>query len=182
MRSLSKLSNLAVAVLCGILLLLSSCGQVREKYAQVDPESWSRSKPQEFELNVPSKGVYALYIDLRYMDGFQTSNIWLHVQTRSQGGKPESHRLNLPLFEREGARAGMPITNGWHVMADNGMTVPGEWRSGSTGRVYGWSYPDTELGRMVLEPGTFQVRIGHDMREENIKGLTSVGVRLKRIN
>jgi gliding motility-associated lipoprotein GldH len=146
-----------------LILLLSGCGkQPVEKYAQISGRVWTVNDSQKFTVNIKEPGEYRLYIQIRYSQDYNFSNLWIGLTKKDLAGKVEKARFNIPLFDVHGRPYGS-----------------------FAGKFFDRSYPDAEVDGQKLTlkfdaAGNYDLSIRQLMRVDALYGLDEVGIRLVR--
>jgi gliding motility-associated lipoprotein GldH len=150
---------LAICLLC---FLAASCGrQPIQKFETVDQMTWQYKNPYRFTVAIKQPGAYRLYLQLRYTQEYNFSNIWVGLMKKDPDGKEEKTRFNIPLFDVQGRPYGS-----------------------FAGKFFDRSFPDAEVDGQKLtlnfdKPGQYTLTLQHNMRADNLKGLREVGIRLQ---
>jgi gliding motility-associated lipoprotein GldH len=149
-------------ILCG-LALFGSCGrQPIEKFDAIDKMVWDYNTPQKFVVDIKEPGTYRVILQLRYNQEYDFSNIWVGLTETKPDGSSEKARFNIPLFDVHGRPYGS-----------------------FAGRFYDRSYPDGQVDSQDMlsldfpKPGKYTLSLQHNMRNDNLAGISEVGIRLK---
>jgi len=144
------------------LLLLSSCTQVDvfEKHATIPKQVWgSRLKPEiTFDIE-DTISRYNIYIVIRHTDAYRYKNIWINIHTESPTGIVQNQPLNLQLATD---------SKGW---LGSGMDDIFEHRILIT--------PPQSPEK--LNKGTYHFKLENIMREDPLKNVMNVGIRLEKV-
>ncbi len=156
-----KKSLLLVLVICS--LLFASCSlstDVFEKDVQIPGQEWESSfKPQvKFELKaIDTASLYDIFLVLRHSDAYYFNNIWIQGSVQEPGDSAaKSERYDLTLATNE---------KGW---LGSGMDDIYEHRI--------LIQPRTKFKR----PGTYSFTIEQIMRQDPLKHVLNVGVRVEK--
>lgn len=151
-------------ILLASCFILPACGTVDvfEKNATIPRQSWSSGYKPEITFTVEPKDTTArfnIYIVIRHTDAYRYKNIWLNIHTESPGGVVQNHPLNLQLATDN---------DGW---LGSGMDDIFEHRILIT--------PPHSPER--LSAGTYRFKLENIMREDPLKNVMNVGIRLEKV-
>lgn len=139
---------------------LISCTKIGvfEKTAPIPSQSWSYTNRPLFTFTITdTSAAYNIYIVLRHTDAYNYNNIWLTLGSQAPGDSMRFQNINLELGND---------TKGWE---GRGMDDIYEVRKGITpGPV-----PFTKAG-------SYTFTIAHIMRENPLKHILNVGVRVEK--
>lgn len=141
------------------LALLAGCNK-NVFYAEeqdVDERGWNMTDGRLFPVTVTdSIGVYNVFLDVRNSVNFDKANTFFFITTTFPDGSKAYDTLECPLAD-----------------------VEGHWYGKRTGR-----YVDNRyyFRKHVIFPttGTYYFNVTHGMRDTNVVGLNSVGMRIER--
>jgi gliding motility-associated lipoprotein GldH len=144
-------------------LVLPACGtvDVYEKNATIPRQSWSSGYKPEITFTIEPTDTtarYKIYIVIRHTDAYRYKNIWLNIHTESPGGVVQNHPLNLQLATDN---------EGWN---GSGMDDIFEHRILIT--------PPHSPER--LSAGTYRFKLENIMREDPLKNVMNVGIRIEK--
>jgi gliding motility-associated lipoprotein GldH len=143
-------------------LVLPACTKVDvfEKHATIPRQLWSsRFKPEiTFDIQ-DTTARYNIFIVIRHTDAYRYKNIWINVHTESPQGVTQNQPLNLQLATDN---------KGW---LGSGMDDIFEHRILIT--------PPQSPER--LSAGTYRFKLENIMREDPLKNVMNVGVRLEKV-
>jgi gliding motility-associated lipoprotein GldH len=148
----------------GLLLITAGCGkQPFEKFERVEGRVWKYSDPHLFKVAIKEPGEYRLYIQMRYTQEYNYSNIWVGLTKKDPEGKIEKARFNIPLYD-----------------------VHGKPYGSFAGKFFDRSYPDAEVDGQKLslnfdKTGTYDIIIQHNMRMDDLNGIEEVGLRIMKL-
>lgn len=139
--------------------MLQSCDK-RVYYAvehDVDESGWNMNDMLKYDVNVEdTMQIFDFYIDVRNSVRYTKANTFFFINTTFPDGSVAYDTLECPLAD-----------------------VQGNWYGKRTGR-----YVDSRFvfRRHVIFPhsGNYHFEIGHGMRDTNVVGLKSVGLRIER--
>jgi gliding motility-associated lipoprotein GldH len=143
--------------------LLHACGKVDvfERNATIPQQSWSSNYKPEITFNIKPEDTtsrYNIFIVIRHTDAYRYKNIWINVHTESPGGVINNQPLNLQLATDN---------KGW---LGSGMDDIFEHRIQIT--------PPQNPER--LSAGTYRFKLENIMREDPLKNVMNVGIRLEK--
>lgn len=150
-----------ILILTSLLLLcLTGCDK-KVFYAEeksLDERGWNKDESAAFEVEVDdSTQVYNFFIDLRNSVNYTKANAFLFINTTFPDGSVAYDTLECPLAGNDG-----------------------RWYGKVTGR-----YVDNRyyFRKHVIFPnrGTYRFEILHGMRDTNVVGLKSVGLRIEKV-
>lgn len=144
-----------------LLLLLLATGCDRDvfytKECDVDENGWNMNDKVSFDVQVDDTvQVYDFFVDLRNKVSYDKANAFLFINTTFPDGSVAHDTLECPLADQQGS-----------------------WYGRRTGR-----YVDSRfvLRRHVIFPysGHYHFDILHGMRDTNVVGIKSVGIRIEK--
>ncbi|OQP50707.1 hypothetical protein A4H97_02390 [Niastella yeongjuensis] len=143
--------------------LLPACGKVDvfERNATIPQQSWSSNFKPEIAFKINPEDTlnrYNIFIVIRHTDAYRYKNIWINVHTESPGGVVNNQPLNLQLATDN---------KGW---LGSGMDDIFEHRIQIT------SPQNPER----LSAGTYRFKLENIMREDPLKNVMNVGIRLEK--
>lgn len=144
------------------LALFASCNpiDVFEKNVSIPKYEWTSDFQPEISFDITdTTSQYVIYIVLRHLDSYRYKNIWVNVHMRSPNGVEKTEPLELKLATDE---------KGW---LGSGMDDIFEHRIPITP-------PQSPVKLMA---GTYQFRIENIMRENPLKSVMNVGIRLEKV-
>lgn len=144
--------------------LSPACGKVDvlEKNATIPQQSWSSNFKPEITFTIQPEDTtsgYNIFIVIRHTDAYRYKNIWLNINTESPGGVVNNQPLNLQLATDN---------KGW---LGSGMDDIFEHRIQIT--------PPQNPERLTA--GTYRFRLENIMREDPLKNVMNVGIRLQKV-
>jgi gliding motility-associated lipoprotein GldH len=148
---------LGVTVLSAVL----SCKQIDiHEYQKVIPSNqWSRSESINGTFTVnDTVHLYNIYVVLRHRDAYEYNNIWLNIGLQPPGDSISFQKVNLTLGND---------MNGWE---GTGIGDIREVRKLISGKP-----------RRFIKPGTYHYSIRHIMRDDPLKYVMNVGLRLEKV-
>jgi gliding motility-associated lipoprotein GldH len=150
-----------IVVTCCILSV--SCTQlgVFEKHATIPNQAWSSKFKPDIAFTIQGADTlsrYNVYLVLRHTDAYRYKNIWLNVRTKAPNDSTQIQPLNLQLATDN---------KGW---LGSGMDDIFEHRILIT--------PPQYPAR--LNAGTYHFELENIMREDPLKNIMNVGIRLEK--
>ena len=148
-----------IALLPLLLLLLQGCDKhvyYTDEY-DVDETGWNMNDAAVFDVDVDDTlQVFDFFIDVRNSVHFPKANVFFFINTTFPDGSVAYDTLECPLAD-----------------------VEGHWYGRRTGRYVDSRYV---FRRHVIFPrtGLYRFEILHGMRDTNVVGLKSVGLRIER--
>lgn len=144
-----------------LLLLLAGCDKNVYYAAErdVDERGWNMNDAVTFDVPIDDTlDVYNFFFDLRNSVNYDKANAFFFISTTFPDGSTAYDTLECPL-----------------------ANVQGQWLGRRTGR-----YVDNRyyFRKHVIFPrtGTYTVTVAHGMRDTNVVGLKSVGIRVERVS
>ena len=130
-----------------------------EKQAQIPSQQWFYNNIPGFTFHIEDTGaLYNVYIVLRHTDQYNYNNIWLRVGSKVPGDSMYFQNINLILAND---------AKGWE---GSGMDDIFEVRK------------NISPGPLSFKkPGDYTFSIGQIMRENPLKHILSVGVRVEKV-
>jgi len=144
-----------------VLLSITSC-QKKNAYqnAETIPESkWAIGQVISFRdsLTVTDPEKLHFEINLRHSNTYPYQNIWLYIQTKCSDGTTRMDSVD------------------WKISEPNGRWLGTGWGSLYT---ISCQLPDLVIRKNNLEKRWFNIEIQHGLRDDYIKGVENIGVRL----
>jgi gliding motility-associated lipoprotein GldH len=158
----SILSYISCFILLSSYLIFPACGTVDvfEKNATIPKQVWKSSYKPEITFNIAPDDTarYNIFIVIRHTDAYRYKNIWLNVHTESPNGVVNNQPLNLQLATDN---------KGW---LGSGMDDIFEHRILITNP----HSPER------LSAGAYRFKLENIMREDPLKNVMNVGIRLEK--
>lgn len=142
-----------------LLLLFSSCDsrKVFEQNFTIENDSWNSSDFKRFTFSIQDTSApYNFYINLRNSTEYPWSNLFLFIRTVLPDNTGASDTLDLMLANPDGMWLGSGI---------------GKYRDSQVLIMNDFKFP---------EPGEYAFEIEHGMRDVDISGISSVGIRVEK--
>ncbi|AEW02851.1 hypothetical protein A4D02_02375 [Niastella koreensis] len=159
----SILNYISYFVLLTSCFLLPACDKVDvfEKNVTIPQQSWSSNYKPEITFTIQPEDTisrYNIFIVIRHTDAYRYKNIWLNIHTESPGGAVNNQPLNLQLATDN---------KGW---LGSGMDDIYEHRIQIT----------PPQNPEHLSAGTYRFKLENIMREDPLKNVMNVGIRLQK--
>lgn len=138
-----------------VVLFFASCAEkaVFNEFRLIAPAGWYADSICTFKMEVNDPAVqYNLYLNVRHTGAYPYQNLWLFIEKQA----PDSILLN-------------------DTIACNLADHTGRWLGAGSGSVYLLSEP---YQQQFDSPGVYTYKIRHGMREDNLKGINAIGLRL----
>ena len=153
--------NWLLIAFVSLLILFASCSGsgVFEKNTNIPGYQWNYNFQPRFEFNISDTiSQYNLYIVLRHTDNYNYNNIWLNIGTQAPGDTLRSRRFDLSLGSDQ---------SGWE---GTGMDDIWELRKSITKGPFRFN-----------KPGLYQFTIAQIMRDNPLKNIISIGMRVEKL-
>jgi len=142
-------------------ILIVSCGKIDlfEKQVQIPSQQWFYNNIPQFTIHIDdTSSLYNVYLVLRHTDLYNYNNIWLRVGSKAPGDSMHFQNINLLLASD---------SKGWEgTGTDDIFEVR---KSISPGPV------------SFKTPGDYTFSIGQIMRENPLRYILSVGIRVEKV-
>ncbi len=158
-------SRTTIKIACGLILacsFLASCKQMDlfEKNTNIPKMEWSNNfKAQGVFKIVDTVATYNIYVVIRHTDAYSYNNIWLNVGLQAPGDSMHIQKINLLLGSDATGWDGAGMNDIWEV------------RKLISGRPKSFS-----------KPGDYAFNISHIMRDNPLRHIMSVGLRVEKAN
>lgn len=142
-----------------VIFMLIGCDNINiyEKQVTIDQQTWFRDQVCSGSFQVSDTlTAHQLFLIVRHTDAYTYNNIWLEVSLQAPGDSFKTQRVQVPLGND---------LQGW---IGTGMDDIWEVRSLVSG-----------LPKSFPRVGTYQFKIKHIMRDEPLKHIMSVGLRIE---
>jgi gliding motility-associated lipoprotein GldH len=144
------------------LVHLNGCKQIDlyEYNHPISKNEWSREEPIKGSFTISDTNhLYNIYIVLRHRDAYNYNNIWLNIGLQPPSDTMSFQKVNLSLGDDSNGWEGVGVGDIWEVR----KLISGKPRA-------------------FARPGTYYYSIGHIMRDNPLKNVMSVGMRIERMN
>lgn len=142
-----------------VLATATSCDKKRvfDSYSEIGPEGWPGDSVKIFPFTIADTvRLHRLYINLRNRTSYNYSNIWLFIEVQSPGSKILSDTVQFILADS----AGKWLGKGFAGIIDNRLPY-----------LNNFYFP---------QPGEYRISIRHGMRQEVLKGISDIGIRIEK--
>lgn len=142
-----------------MVLVLYSCDKKRvyEDFYTSGSNGWDKDSVANFEVNIPySTMSYNILINCRNLENYPYSNLWLFVDVIN----PDSMAI------RDTVEYQLALPNG-------------KWTGNGTGGVYENQFM-YRSNVFFPKAGIYKFQIQHGMRDEKLKGMKDIGIRIEK--
>jgi gliding motility-associated lipoprotein GldH len=163
MRRISKKFRLSFILLFALITAFSGCNTIDlfEKVVTIPKQEWKSSFKPAFEFTIKdTAAVYHVYIIVRHGDRYNFNNLWINLYTLSPDKKQSRAQYELPLANNN---------QGW--LTNSAMDDIYEHRIALTPANQGVSFS---------KAGTYRFTLEHIMREDPLKHMLDVGLRIEK--
>ena len=153
-----QFNNISLFLISFALLLISCDGsRIYEVNKEIKNTSWDKALVQEFEFEINDTEIYYnVLINIRNKNDYPYSNLYLFIEMSSPEEKFFTDTLEFQLADQKGKWIGSGIGNIWQ----NQVKLLSDVK--------------------MLEEGNYKINISQGMRDENLIGISDVGVRVER--
>ncbi len=141
-----------------IVLFFVACAEkaVFNEFRLISPDGWSADSVCVFKMEINDPAMqYNLFVNVRHTGAYTYQNLWLFIEKIS----PDSILLN-------------------DTIACNLADHTGRWLGAGSGSVYLLPVPYQQQLQFD-SPGVYVYKIRHGMREDTLKGINAIGLRLE---
>jgi len=152
-----KSSSALLTLVLGFLLF-NSCdrGVVFDQYVTIPDGGWNMDSMAVFKVDIKSaEQAYNLTINIRNRSNYPNSNLWLFIDVISPSGKEMQSKVDC-------------------ILADDS----GRWLGSGWGNLYHVKIPYQQQVKFA-ETGPYTFRIVQGMRDEDLKGIHNIGLRIE---
>lgn len=146
--------------LAAILLAAASCTTlgIHERNIAMPGHAWAADFQPEMSFTITDTSTsYQVFFVMRHTDAYRFNNIWVDISSLSPGDTAENRqRFDLPLADAKG------------------------WTGSGIDDVYEHRIPLYREPVRFRRPGDYRVRLAHVMREDPLRHVLSVGLRVER--
>lgn len=142
-----------------VALMATACDRnlFFEENSSVDEEGWSMTEPVEFDMEIDdTTQYYNIFFNLRNSVNYKYSNAFFFINTTFPDTTCAADTLECPLADPSG-----------------------EWYGKKSGRFVDNRYYFRRKTRFPMA-GTYHFSIKHGMRDHDIEGIKTVGIRLEK--
>lgn len=139
-------------------MVACDANQVFENYYSTPSSGWNKDTIVAFNVDIKANNDnYNILMNCRNLENYPYSNLWLFVDIISPDGTTATDTLEYQLA----------LPNG-------------KWTGKGTSGVY---YNQFNFRKNIYFPvaGSYTFRIQHGMRDDNLKGLKDIGLRLEKV-
>jgi gliding motility-associated lipoprotein GldH len=148
------------AALAACLLAAAACTPigVHERNIPLPGHAWeARFQPELTFAVTDTAAVYDIFLVIRHTDAYRFNNIWVDIASLSPGDTAETRqRFDLPLADAGG------------------------WTGSGIDDIYEHRIALYREPVRFRRPGTYRVRLAHVMREDPLRHVLSVGIRVEK--
>jgi gliding motility-associated lipoprotein GldH len=149
-----------VSILTATWLMGCQTIDLYEKHIPIPGHEWNRSLPLEAQFEIKdTTASYQLFVVIRHTDAYKYNNIWLNIGLQSPGDSMYMQKLNVSLGDD---------AQGWY---GSGMNDIWEVRK-----------PLTDRPRRFVRAGTYRYSISQIMRDNPLKHIMGVGLRVEKVD
>ena len=155
---MTKCSNLKYASTGLLFFFLVSCShnEIFFEYHSFKKEGWDRKDAAAFHINTNNTtDLFDVSLEIRNNNDYPFRNIWLFVDSQTPGGKVRTDTIGVDLAD-----------------------VYGKWY-GKGISLYSLTIP-YETGIRFRQEGTYTYFIRHGMREDRLKGISDIGLKISK--
>lgn len=143
------------------MLAVCSCTDPRgvlDQNTEIPNRNWAYVNRMKYDVKIDDPSVaYNLFVNLRVTADYKYSNLFVLVrQSNTHGGKPWVTRYEFKLANPDG-----------------------EWLGKGTGNLYSYQLP-FKTGYKFPEKGTYQFEIEQNMRDNPLREVSDVGLRVEK--
>ena len=145
-------------IICLFLILFSSCSEkeIFSEYHSIPNAEWDQNDILKFEATIQdTQSYYDVFLELRNNNNYSFRNIWLFVDYETPSGEIRSDTLNAELADMYGKWYGKGIS------------------------LYTYKFP-YGFDIQYKDTGTYVYTIRQGMRQNPLKGISDVGLRISK--
>lgn len=152
-----QINNLLLVIVVALGVVGCDSNRVFEEYYATGKNGWNKDSLAVFQVDVESTSQnYNLYINSRNIENYPYQNLWLFLEIEGPSTQTIRDTVELRLAESNG-----------------------KWLGKGTGGVYTNQFLYRQNVYFPTE-GIFTVKVEHAMREDVLKGLKDIGIRLEK--
>lgn len=157
----SFLNRLSLAVLTLLITVLCSCTDPRavlDQNTAIPNRNWSYVNKIKYDVKIDDPSVaYNLYANIRVSGDYKYANLFVLIkQSNLRGGKPWVTRYEFKLANADG-----------------------EWLGTGTGNLYSYQVP-FKTNYTFPEKGTYHFEIEQNMRDNPLREVSDIGLRVEK--
>ncbi len=152
-----KKGNLFLLILTMLSVVSCQNNDIYFQYQQVNPDGWSKDSIYTFDINIPDTTTsYNMYINLRHTPDYSYQNLWLFLSQQTPDSIISKDTIEFYLANNRG-----------------------EWLGTGSGGLK--EMPVLyEQNKIFKKAGIYQISICHGMRNDLLKGVNDIGIRVER--
>ncbi|GHU87849.1 gliding motility lipoprotein GldH [Bacteroidia bacterium] len=140
-----------------LLIVLSACSGKSDIYFQfkgIENAGWNKNTTYDFAVNITDTvSVYNIFLEIRNNESYSFRNLWLFVDLKTPEGNMRKDTVNCELADAMGE---------WYGKGSNLHTLSLPYEQGFRFRI----------------PGAYIYSIKQGMREDDLKGISDIGLRV----
>lgn len=152
----ARMKTLLSAMTISLLAMLSCSGdQLYFRYHDIPAESWHKDSAAIYEFEVTDTAkTYNVYVKVRNSGDYQHQNLWLFIEKLSPDSTMRKDTINFYLADLRGKWLGSGVGSAFemHVLYQQNIRFE--------------------------KKGKYQYKISHGMREDNLKGMSNIGLKI----
>ena len=150
-------SHKPILILLFLSVLMSACKEKDGMYLQfrgIEEAKWNQSKSYDFAVDMTDTlSRYDVFLEIRNNESYSFRNLWLFVNLKTPEGQTRRDTVNCELADPYGK---------WY---------------GKGGSLHTLSLPFEQNVQFRI-PGTYLYSIRQGMREDELKGISDIGLRV----
>ena len=149
-----------VHLLAILSFVLTSCDKNRvfEQNTPIPKESWNFKNVIHYDVNIADTvRAHTVYLNIRNTGSYQYSNIYLFITTHAPNGSFVKDTFEIKLADERG-----------------------RWLGNGTGNIFSRQVPFKQNIRFPFR-GIYTFDIQHAMWNENLEGITDIGLRVEKV-
>lgn len=145
--------GIAIAMMAAVACQRST--DIYNSYVALPNTGWTIDSLAVFRVDITDADKpYDLYFMVRNQNNYAYQNLWLFIDIVSPDGYVQRDTLDCILAEHDG-----------------------RWKGSGWGSLYDAEYP-YRLSTRFAAPGLYRFRVCHGMRQDDIEGIHSIGLRV----
>lgn len=152
--------QIAYGLVLSFLLVMSACdsNRVFEKNDDIPQQEWLSSDSLYFDIHIADKAPKNVYLNFRHRFGFNWRNVWINMKMQLPNDSVFVTPVNIPLSQPDG-----------------------QWYGDCSGDICLMKYPLPDFSSYSFtDTGTYHFTLYHDMREDPLLEVLSVGMRVEQ--
>ena len=156
-RALNTFFIITFAAALNIITGCNDAGAILDQSTPVANHNWAYLNKFKFAFKIKDeKAAYNLYMNLRVTADYKYSNMFVLITQTGPDKKTEIKRYELHLADKEG-----------------------QWYGTGSGNLYSYQVP-FRIGYKFAAKGTYQIAIEQNMRDNPLKEVSDVGIRVEK--